>query len=778
MQSPDLMDEVLAFGDLTLGLGRAYASVSSSNLASTVTGKEFKTIEGRQFLVESVDFPSISAAFDAMSRTTRGAKNSFPRAGKHWRFASVPPRIKSPPRAASSRGGLQAGIRHAQKPRGVVIDYFMTLGGSLSGSRVFQSDTTYFISGPTYVSSSATIEGGVVFKYPATSGTGATNAFLQLQGPIILKTSDFAPATFTAADDTSIGAWIGTGTWPGYTGIPDGKYYGSAALWVFSPPPLKHLHFHYCEQAISYDFFGGDAPTVKHSQFLNCLVGIHIDAGSGETISLQNCLFANVAQITEDLTGAAFENTWSFLNCTISEAAGLFADTPGGASFGNCVLANMEDVSAYTVSGSALYNAGGYSSIPDYPFTSAGAASYYLSGYGWTTGDPLDPDFYSDFAAELAGRTIRPPIVVSNQTITTDLLLQPQAERNLSGQSIGYNYPAIDYLFHESVISNATVSVLPGTSIAGGGSFGLYLKPGGVLNCSGTPTRMNHIVRYNVAQELSDTNWSAVGDLIRANETSGGAASEANFYFTEFSVPVDQSADFACYGGPSYAVFRHCRFQGGGLVQQGSGGIAITNSIFERSVNFYEDDGTSFALCLQNCFIFGSEADLYRTGSGTWVFRDNIFDGVTIDQSGTLDHAYNGYTSSGYRLTPTNSHDIVSTVAYQSGPLGDWYQPSTSSFIDQGSTTAAAVGLYHFTVKTNLVSGLQVKEGSGTVDIGAHYVAVTSAGKEIDTDGDQIADIFEDFSGNGSTGGTETNWQISENGTTGVPGLVVFTFLE
>ena len=48
----------------------------------------------------------------------------------------------------------------------------------------------------------------------------------------------------------------------------------------------------------------------------------------------------------------------------------------------------------------------------------------------------------------------------------------------------------------------------------------------------------------------------------------------------------------------------------------------------------------------------------------------------------------------------------------------------------------------------------------------------------LDYDGDGLWDYFEDRNGNGSADSGETNWQSSENGTTGVPGLQVFNVLE
>jgi hypothetical protein len=47
-----------------------------------------------------------------------------------------------------------------------------------------------------------------------------------------------------------------------------------------------------------------------------------------------------------------------------------------------------------------------------------------------------------------------------------------------------------------------------------------------------------------------------------------------------------------------------------------------------------------------------------------------------------------------------------------------------------------------------------------------------------DTDGDGLPDYFEDRDGDGTVDTGETDWQQSENGTTGSTGLRVFTPLE
>ena len=59
--SPDLVDQVLSFDEFVIGTGNAYTYPSAANTNGTqaVVAKEFKVIQGRAFLIESVDSPDI-----------------------------------------------------------------------------------------------------------------------------------------------------------------------------------------------------------------------------------------------------------------------------------------------------------------------------------------------------------------------------------------------------------------------------------------------------------------------------------------------------------------------------------------------------------------------------------------------------------------------------------------------------------------------------------------------------------------------------------------------
>lgn len=64
MASPDLRDETLGFGEFVLGRGRACLTgvtnaIKGARAHSAPVGKEFRTVAGRHFLLETVEYPSI-----------------------------------------------------------------------------------------------------------------------------------------------------------------------------------------------------------------------------------------------------------------------------------------------------------------------------------------------------------------------------------------------------------------------------------------------------------------------------------------------------------------------------------------------------------------------------------------------------------------------------------------------------------------------------------------------------------------------------------------------
>jgi hypothetical protein len=123
--------------------------------------------------------------------------------------------------------------------------------------------------------------------------------------------------------------------------------------------------------------------------------------------------------------------------------------------------------------------------------------------------------------------------------------------------------------------------------------------------------------------------------------------------------------------------------------------------------------------------------------------------------------------------------DVTRSLAdYQTGALGPFYYPTNggnlSTLIHAGSTSATNLGLYHYTVTTN-----NVVEGTNTVSIGFHYVAVGTNGLPLDSNGNGIPDYLEDANGNGIyDSGDPGNWLPYVADTNGWVKLQVYTPMQ
>jgi hypothetical protein len=208
---------------------------------------------------------------------------------------------------------------------------------------------------------------------------------------------------------------------------------------------------------------------------------------------------------------------------------------------------------------------------------------------------------------------------------------------------------------------------------------------------------------------------------------------------------------------------RDCQSHGGIFVIYNA--FAITNCLFERCYTDLEAPPDSYQIVLSSLFLGGYFNCGWQITNS--IIKNNLFDRTAIyaDFNGIgYDGGYNAFLTNCDRLNPTNTHDVVlSNADYQIGPLGNYYYPTNggmlSRLINKGSTNANLTGLYHYTVMTNLVGGLEIKETNSIVDIGFHYVAVDSNGNPSDADGDGTPDYIEDANGNGSVDSGETDWQ-------------------
>ncbi len=86
--------------------------------------------------------------------------------------------------------------------------------------------------------------------------------------------------------------------------------------------------------------------------------------------------------------------------------------------------------------------------------------------------------------------------------------------------------------------------------------------------------------------------------------------------------------------------------------------------------------------------------------------------------------------------------------------MGSYYQPTNSPLLTNGSTLAANLGLYHYTVLTN-----EAVEQTNIVSRGYHYVALGVNGLPLDSNNDGTPDYLEDANGDGIMDNGESNWR-------------------
>src|SRR5258706_11264485 len=134
--------------------------------------------------------------------------------------------------------------------------------------------------------------------------------------------------------------------------------------------------------------------------------------------------------------------------------------------------------------------------------------------------------------------------------------------------------------------------------------------------------------------------------------------------------------------------FTDCQFHGG-TFQVLAPGFVLTNCLLERVGTSVSDDGWgSISASFRNCTLFGGYLYLTHWESGNYVFRDNLFDHTTIyqDCNVDIDAAYDGYSTGSTRLTPTNANDVVTSLTFKAGPLGNFYYTNNCAFLNAGST--------------------------------------------------------------------------------------------
>lgn len=752
-----LRDESLDFGSMLMGRGTAFLLDSGTSEQTVPVGKQWRRIEGRDFLIEEVHIRSVTTELDQLPARQQEKQGASMPAKQRMAQAGqvVPPRLA----VARSTKPMQMAMA-SLPPKAFVMDYVTLVNVS---NYTFYGDTTYYVSGTVNLSGTNTIEGGAVVKF-----ANSASAKLTLNGPLICDTEPYRPVVFTVKDDNSVGETIS-----GSTGSPS-TYSAVTFLNENSGTDniYKYLRFTYAGTAIAGSTFSNG---LWHCQFYRCGTNISVSGTSGK-VALHNVLAARSGVVLRGQCSAYGEHL------TVDQCGYLaFTDVTACAVTNSVLTAvtNSGSISAVTTC-QLSSNAGVYQP--------AAWGLYYLVS-GSTNRSVGTTNISVTLLADLGRMTTYPPVVYSNTTWTTAMVLSNQAPRDVDIPDLGYHYAPLDYVVAQ-VEAQQNVSATAGTVIAWFRStsgfyhtgFGVHLWDNRTLTLDGQLTNPVWLVRCNIVQESDPTGFRQGIGAFDGQGTSWATAPVFTSRFARFSHMANDIYFSRDDSGYTYFKAQDCWFYNGGMGSYRCQND-ITNCFFKGSnpgcvqygrMNFYNNTMRRGSLY---------SASLYQ--SGDWPFKiiNNAFDGTTFTflapswgDTNVQYYNYNAYLSGGARLSPYGSNDvIVSNYNWQPGPLGTSYLPTNSALLNVGSTNANLLGLYHYTATTN-----QVKETNSTVDIGYHYVALNGGGQPVDTEGDGVPDYLEDANGNGDENDDSTSWKSynSANGLMGASALQVFTPLK
>jgi hypothetical protein len=414
-------------------------------------------------------------------------------------------------------------------------------------------------------------------------------------------------------------------------------------------------------------------------------------------------------------------------------------------------------------------------------------AAYYLRE-GSPFFDVGTPNIDATLKADLARMTSMKPELFMDD-VNSSMTLSPVNIRETSATpSLGYHYPAIDYVISGATVNNCTLNIDQGTVLAFTPAAALYewglrLNPGGRLNVNGVPTNRVVFARLEAVQEAPQPVWSGPCITFKGVFLPSGAMvtplPEARFHYADFPTLAGDAIHFGgLTGDETYDCVKTleldgCHFQGGSFVYESGGpadrSIKLRNTIFERSLLVLQNrcaqthGGNEETFEAFNNLFYDCDMWLAPVGSA-WTFNENIFDQSAFHFTGNVNvnNQNNAYVKmSGARLQPTTyaSTDKVLSqeVGYETGPLGRFYLPNGSQLLNGGNRTAGQAGLYHFTSRAT-----NQKQQTALVNIGPAYLALDANGRPCDSNGDGVADFIADRNGDGAESG-EIPWQ-TQNG--------------
>ena len=720
-----IADQRLDFGSVQMGLGKAFSQELEGDVDVAPVSKQWEKMEGRDFLIEEVQFNDILPSLEKLSKN--GGASLQRKSVSTNRLASIKRQLPSTPRLASKPATKTIKQAMAAQPKGGLVLDYVTINTSLA-NYTFANGSTYYLSGNvTLTGTNSTFEGGTVLKY-------ASGVSLTVNTPVTWTGDMYRPVVLTAKDDNSVGETIS-----GSSGNPGSTYYAANALYFDASTAntnlvIQYLRVRNATKAVSINTKSGH--DLKHVQMINCANGLAL---TNAEVSLRNAL---MNQVLTNFTGSSSTSHVEHLTVNISSR---FNQNIGADLFvTNSLLVLVTNLGTFSSVSNATNTA--TSGI----FQTVFAGNHYLAN-GSTNRNAGSTNINATLLADLKRLTTYPPLIYSNVFIAANTTLNPQAQRDTDLPDIGYHYDPLDYVVTVTV-TNGVLTLANGVCVTPNGrTTGISVIYPGSLVSSGSPTALNWVAFANTFQEQINSRWD--GTAIAANSSSV----PPSFRFTSWSAIGVFGYHFnsSSGSGAGGVTLADCQFSGNyfNAVDQN---VAITNCVFDCANVYLDNSGSKNTTLFNNTFRRATfRYDFYDVTSGSGAF-DNLFDITTINY---YDYAfqnmgYNAYSPGNGKLLdfPASDFELTSKPVYQTGALGRYYAPS-SEIVDTGSRTAAAAGLYHYTTQTD-----QSKDSS-TVDVGFHYVAVDEFGNPIDSDGDGTPDYLEDANGNGTVESGETDWQ-------------------
>lgn len=325
----------------------------------------------------------------------------------------------------------------------------------------FRSGLTYLVGGPVRLEGSVRFEPGCVLKFLPGRSAGLT---LGAGAQVSWEARPEAPIVFTASDDDSVGEPVN-----GSSGKPSGEPYAEVALSVegdgsgASRFRWNDFRISHARSALRWT---GATASLWHFEVQHCRVGIE---ATNSTLSLRNGLFHRVEAAFSDLRSSRVDGQ----QLTIARAEAIHRRPSGSPlTLLRCIIGEVADPSGF---GHPAPEGNPNAVIPSNltnVFVEA-AGSLYLPngsrrvrpGYGhqW-----LDPEL----AAELPDLTVLPPEPLPRM-VTRGLYLgaRPIRDRALTEAGgvnpikLGYHHRPIDYWAEDVTVSNAVITLAPGTVV-------------------------------------------------------------------------------------------------------------------------------------------------------------------------------------------------------------------------------------------------------------------------------------------------------------------------